>query len=63
MKPNFLPLALLALPMLMLTACSKPLAVRPATAPGTQSSDPGLRESLPPLVSWYPKQTCKPAPK
>jgi hypothetical protein len=32
-------------------------------APGTQSSDPGLRESLPPLVSWYPKQTCKPAPK
>lgn len=65
MKPIFLPLALLALSMPMLTACAgKPLAVRPAQPlPSPRLILPDFAKACPPLVSWYPTRTCRPVPK
>jgi hypothetical protein len=58
-------LALLALPMLMLTACvAKPLVVHPATPPpAPRVAIPDFAKACPPLVSWYPTRTCKPVPQ
>jgi hypothetical protein len=32
-------------------------------APAPRVAIPAFAKTCPPLVSWYPKQTCKPAPK
>jgi hypothetical protein len=63
-EADLLPLALLALPMPMLTACTgKPWrCARPSPA-APRLTLPDFARVCPPLVSWYPTRTCKPAPK
>ena len=65
MRKNLPMLALLLIATSLITGCDhKPLkAVAGPPQRQAQVTVPEFAKTCPPLVSWYPNRTCKPAPK